>query len=60
MPAALHRELEKRADRLGLSGDRRNAYIYGTLQGYDKRHRAKVERQAAMRHRARKRAKRKG
>lgn len=31
MPKAIHEELERRATKLGLKGERRNRYIYGTL-----------------------------
>lgn len=31
MPKALHRRLARQATKKGLSGDRRDAYIYGTL-----------------------------
>lgn len=31
MPKKLERALERRADKLGLKGDRKNAYVYGTL-----------------------------
>jgi len=34
MPLKLHKELIKRANKLGLKGKRRNAYIYGTLWKY--------------------------
>lgn len=31
MPKKLERELEKEADQKGLTGERRDAYIYGTM-----------------------------
>ena len=31
MPKALHRKLEKKASEKGLTGARRDAYVYGTL-----------------------------
>ena len=31
MPKKLERALERRADKLGLKGARRDAYVYGTL-----------------------------
>ena len=31
MPAKLHRALEREADRKGLKGKKRDAYVYGTL-----------------------------
>ena len=39
MPKELHRQLARRAAKLGLKGDRRNAYIYGTLNRIEKQHR---------------------
>ena len=32
MPKALHDQLEKEADKKGLKGKRRRAYIYGTMR----------------------------
>lgn len=32
MPEAMERELKKQADKKGLTGKRKNAYIYGTLR----------------------------
>jgi len=31
MPKKLHKELERRARKLGLKGKRKKAYIFGTL-----------------------------
>ena len=31
MPKALHRKLEREATKKGLTGERRDAYVYGTL-----------------------------
>lgn len=31
MPKKLEEALKRRADKLGLKGDRKNAYVYGTL-----------------------------
>jgi hypothetical protein len=31
MPKAEHDKLARQADKLGLTGDRRRAYIYGTM-----------------------------
>jgi hypothetical protein len=36
MPKALHDELARQADKLGLKGERRDAYIYGTLNKIEK------------------------
>ena len=41
MPEWLHRQLEKQAMKQGLKGDRKNAYVYGTLNKYEKRKKAK-------------------
>ncbi len=38
MPKWLHEKLARRARRLGLSGDRFNAYVYGTLNKYEELH----------------------
>lgn len=38
MPKALHDSLKRQADKKGLKGKRRDAYIYGTLQKYEKKH----------------------
>lgn len=32
MPKKLEQQLEKQAARKGLTGDRKNAYVYGTLR----------------------------
>jgi len=32
VPAKLHRELESKASAKGLTGDRRDAYVYGTMR----------------------------
>lgn len=32
MPAALERKLKREAAKKGLKGDRKNAYVFGTLQ----------------------------
>ena len=32
MPKALERKLEKEADKEGLKGKEKNAYVYGTLR----------------------------
>ena len=37
MPEKLHRQLVARADELGLTGDRRRAYIYGTMKKIEKK-----------------------
>ena len=37
MPEKLHRELSARAGKLGLAGDRRDAYVYGTMNKIEKR-----------------------
>jgi hypothetical protein len=36
MPKELHDKLNRRASKLKLTGDRRNAYIYGTMQRIEK------------------------
>lgn len=36
MPKELHDNLEKQANKIGLKGDRKYAYVYGTLQKIEK------------------------
>ena len=36
MPKKLHRKLEKTANRKGLTGEDKNAYIYGTMTKIEK------------------------
>lgn len=36
MPKELHKNLEKRANKIGLKGERKDAYIYGTMQKVEK------------------------
>lgn len=40
MPKKLHRQLQRRARKKGLKGERKNAYIYGTMDkiGKAKKH----------------------
>jgi len=37
MPKALHRKLKKKAEEKGLTGERKNAYIFGTLDKVEKK-----------------------
>jgi len=32
MPKKLHANLEKQAKKIGLTGDRKDAYVYGTMR----------------------------
>lgn len=32
MPKKLHDKLEKQAQKMGLKGDRKDAYVYGTMR----------------------------
>ena len=41
MPEKLHKQLEARANALGLTGERRRAYIYGTMNKVEKRKKKK-------------------
>jgi hypothetical protein len=41
MPKKLHRRLMLSAERLGLKGDRKQSYVYGTLQKVEQRREAK-------------------
>lgn len=52
-PTKEHAELVKRANKLGLTGKRKKAYIFGTLNQIKKRRTAKRKRQAAKRKRKR-------
>lgn len=36
MPKALHRKLTRQANKKGLKGKRRNAYVYGTMSKIEK------------------------
>lgn len=36
MPKKVHDALEKEANKKGLTGERKNAYIYGTLKKIEK------------------------
>ena len=45
MPTKLHRILEREADRKGLSGERKKAYVYGTIAKMKAKKEAKKERQ---------------
>jgi len=44
MPKKKHDELLRQARAKGLTGKRRDAYVYGTLDTIKKRHNAKVAR----------------
>jgi len=41
MPKKAHKELEREADKKGLTGKKRQAYIYGTLKKIERRRRRK-------------------
>lgn len=43
MPQRLHRALEREADKKGLTGKRRDVYVYGTLARYKERQEKKKE-----------------
>jgi hypothetical protein len=38
MPKAMHEALKKEAEKKGLSGKRKAAYIYGTINKWKKKH----------------------
>ena len=48
MPEWLHKQLAKSAAKLGLKGKKKDAYIYSTLQKYEKRKERKSARQSAL------------
>jgi len=37
MPKKLHDKLERQAAKLGLKGDRKKAYVYGTMKKIEKK-----------------------
>ena len=41
MPKKLHRQLARKATKKGLTGERRDAYIYGTMAKIEKRKKGK-------------------
>lgn len=41
MPKKVHRKLSKQAKKKGLTGERKNAYVYGTLDKIEKKKRKK-------------------
>lgn len=41
MPKKAHQALVKRANKMGLKGERRRRYIYGTLSKIEKRKKSK-------------------
>lgn len=43
MPKALHDKLARQARKQGLTGERRNAYVYGTLQKVDDAQKRKAQ-----------------
>lgn len=44
MPAALHRKLARQARRKGLTGRRKDSYIYSVLNKVEKAHKTKMPR----------------
>jgi hypothetical protein len=48
MPEWLHKQLAQAAAKKGLKGERKNAYIYGTLQKYEEAHGRKKARKSAL------------
>jgi hypothetical protein len=42
MPKALHDKLERQAKQQGLKGDRKDAYVYGTMNKIEQRREAKL------------------
>jgi hypothetical protein len=37
MPEKLHRQLDAKADKKGLRGEKKDAYVYGTLKAVDRK-----------------------
>lgn len=50
MPKKLHQILEREAKKKGLKGDRKDAYIYGTLYGTLERTGKETSRKAKRKH----------
>lgn len=44
MPKKEHRKLARQAKKKGLTGDRKDAYVYGTMNKIEKRRKAKRKR----------------
>ena len=38
MPKELHDKLERQAEKMGLSGERKDAYVYGTMRKVEEMH----------------------
>jgi len=48
MPKELHDKLEKQAQKMGLKGDRKDAYVYGTMRKVEDMHGKKKKPKSMM------------
>ena len=48
MPKELHDKLEKQAQKMGLKGDRKDAYVYGTMRKVEGMHKKKGKKKSMM------------
>ena len=48
MPKELHDKLEKQAKKMGLSGERKDAYVYGTMKKVEGMHKKKGKKKSMM------------
>lgn len=59
MPEEIHKRLEKEAEKKGLTGTHKRAYIYGTLSKIEKQHEKKEAAKKAAATRAKNKDKKK-
>ena len=48
MPKELHDKLEKQAKKMGLKGERKDAYVYGTMRKVEGMHKKKGKKKSMM------------
>jgi hypothetical protein len=48
MPKEMHRSLEARARKMGLKGERKDAYVYGTMRKVEGMHKKKGKKKSMM------------
>jgi len=48
MPKELHDKLEKQAQKMGLKGERKDAYVYGTMRKVEDMHKKKGKKKSMM------------
>lgn len=54
MPKWLHNKLKKQASKQGLTGERKDAYVYGTLNKYEKSKKRKKSKGGLLRYKTEK------